>query len=260
MRQCLSGRRRGDRRRQRLDRRHRGARDAAGARVVIEPRRGYGRACAAGRRRGASGLRDRRAFSTATASDVPAFLPAIPDRALEGAADFVMGSRLRGRREPGSMTPQQFVAGRMAGALAADRLWRALYRHVTVARDPTRQAFGLGMREMTYGWNLEMQMRAARQACACSRSRSIIGGAGRRLESLRESARGRHRRGHGLRDLPSPDAGPARRGRRVTPTGSVMWRAAIRGQRRRHSLAERIRGGEAGRRRRATGRRHKVRR
>jgi glycosyltransferase involved in cell wall biosynthesis len=133
---------------------------SAGARVVIELRHGYGRACAAGvgaTRPDSEVL----IFLDGDGSDVPAFLPAIAGPVVEGAADFVMGSRLRGRREPGSLTPQQIVAGHMAGALL-----RIVYGQRFTDMSPFRairrdRLLRLGMREMTYGWNLEMQMRAA---------------------------------------------------------------------------------------------------
>jgi hypothetical protein len=79
----------------------------------------------------------------------------------EGKADFVMGSRLRGRREPGSMTPQQIVAGWLAGVLM-----KLTYGVTFTDMSPFRamrldRLHALGMTEQTYGWNLEMQMRAA---------------------------------------------------------------------------------------------------
>jgi glycosyltransferase involved in cell wall biosynthesis len=133
---------------------------AAGARVVSEPRRGYGRACATG----VAHLRPDAeivCFLDGDGSDVPHFLPAIIAPVACGEADFVMGSRLRGQREPGSMTPQQLVAGRLAGALM-----RAAYGVRFTDMSPFRsmrveQLRRLGMTETTYGWNLEMQMRAA---------------------------------------------------------------------------------------------------
>jgi hypothetical protein len=78
-----------------------------------------------------------------------------------GEADFVMGSRLRGHREPGSMTPQQIVAGWLAGILL-----RTAYGVRFTDMSPFRAARldrlrALGMSEPTYGWNLEMQMRVA---------------------------------------------------------------------------------------------------
>jgi glycosyltransferase involved in cell wall biosynthesis len=137
---------------------------AAGARVVSEQQRGYGRACAAGIR----ALRhdaDIVCFLDGDGSDVPDFLPAVVGPIVGGKADFVMGSRTRGRREPGSMTPQQLAAGWLAGLLL-----RATYGVRFTDMSPFRaMAAGrlrtLGMSEQTYGWNLEMQMRAAATHC-----------------------------------------------------------------------------------------------
>ena len=133
---------------------------AAGARVVSEPRRGYGRACATGVaaiRPGAEIV----SFLDGDGSDVPAFLPGVVGPVARGEAEFVMGSRLRGKREAGSMTPQQLVAGRLAGLLV-----RVVYGVSFTDMSPFRairvvDLRRLGMGETTYGWNLEMQMRAA---------------------------------------------------------------------------------------------------
>ena len=133
---------------------------AAGARVVVEPRRGYGRACAAG----VLGVRPDAeiiCFLDGDGSDVPRFLPDVIGPIARRQADFVMGSRLRGKREAGSMTPQQIVAGRLAGLLM-----RIVYRVAFTDMSPFRamrvaQLRNLGMGETTYGWNLEMQMRVA---------------------------------------------------------------------------------------------------
>ena len=132
----------------------------AGAQVVAEPTPGYGRACAAGVRaiRGESGIV---CFLDGDGSDVPAFLADVVGPLARNEADFVMGSRLRGRREPGSMTPQQLVAGRLAGILL-----RLIYGVRFTDMSPFRamrvaDLRNLGMRETTYGWNLEMQIRAA---------------------------------------------------------------------------------------------------
>ena len=132
----------------------------AGSRVISEPRRGYGRACAAG----VSGVRsdaDIVCFLDGDGSDVPSFLVAIAGPVARGEADFAMGSRPRGRREAGSMTPQQLVAGHLAGLLM-----RVVYGVHFTDMSPFRairaaQLRDLGMSEQTYGWNLEMQMRVA---------------------------------------------------------------------------------------------------
>lgn len=133
---------------------------AAGAQVVREPHRGYGRACAAGLR-AARADADIIGFLDGDGSDVPAFMPAVIGPLARREADFVMGSRLRGTREPGSMTPQQLVAGRLAGLLL-----RLVYGVRFTDMSPFRamraeQLRALGMRDETYGWNLEMQMRVA---------------------------------------------------------------------------------------------------
>ena len=133
---------------------------AAGARVVNEPQRGYGRACAAGVRAVRPDT-EVVCFLDGDGSDVASFLPRVVGPVARGEADFTMGSRLRGHREPGSMTPQQLVAGALAG-----RLMRLVYGVRFTDMSPFRamrlsQLRALGMREQTYGWNLEMQMRAA---------------------------------------------------------------------------------------------------
>jgi glycosyltransferase involved in cell wall biosynthesis len=133
---------------------------AAGARVVSEPRRGYGRACAAGLA-AVSPDTEIVCFLDGDGSDVPAFIGAVVAPVANNEADFVMGSRLRGRREPGSMTPQQIAAGWLAG-----RLLRLAYGARFTDMSPlramrTETLKTLGMAETTYGWNLEMQMRAA---------------------------------------------------------------------------------------------------
>jgi glycosyltransferase involved in cell wall biosynthesis len=135
------------------------ARDA-GARVVSEPQRGYGRACAAGLRAVRSDA-DIVCFLDGDGSDVPSYFADVVMPVTRGEADFVMGSRLRGRREPGSMTPQQLVAGHLAGMLL-----RLVYGVRFTDMSPFRairvaQLRSLAMSEQTYGWNLEMQMRVA---------------------------------------------------------------------------------------------------
>lgn len=131
---------------------------AAGARIVVEPRRGYGRACAAGV--AAVGAECQIvAFIDGDGSDDPAFAPAIIGPVLRGEVDFCMGSRVRGQSEPGSLTPQQIVAGRLAGLL----LWATYgvrFTDMSPFRAIRRDCLAaLGMAETTYGWNLEMQMR-----------------------------------------------------------------------------------------------------
>jgi glycosyltransferase involved in cell wall biosynthesis len=133
---------------------------AAGARVVHEPRRGYGRACAAGLAAVAPGT-EIVCFLDGDGSDVPIFIAAVVAPVASGEADFVMGSRLRGSRERGSRTPQQIAAGWLAGLLL--RLcYGARFTDMSPLRAMRTDTLRtLRMTEMTYGWNLEMQMRVA---------------------------------------------------------------------------------------------------
>jgi glycosyltransferase involved in cell wall biosynthesis len=133
---------------------------AAGARVVEERRRGYGRACAAGAR--AAGDCDVIVFLDGDGSDRPEVVPVLLAPILEGTHDFVIGSRTRGEREPGSMNALQIGAGHVAGALTR-LLYGVAYTDMCAFRAIRRESLDrLCMRETTYGWNLEMQMRAAR--------------------------------------------------------------------------------------------------
>jgi glycosyltransferase involved in cell wall biosynthesis len=131
---------------------------AAGARIVAEPRRGYGRACAAGL---AAVRGEIICFLDGDGSDVPAFMPNLMSPLAADRIDFVIGSRVRGNREPGSLSRQQIMAGWLAG-----RLLQLAYRVRFTDMSPFRamrveKLRALGMREETYGWNLEMQMRVA---------------------------------------------------------------------------------------------------
>jgi len=132
----------------------------AGARVVTAPR-GYGRACAAGVRALAPEC-DIVVFLDGDGSDVPALMNQLVDPIARGTHDFVIGSRTRGQREPGSMNFQQILSGRIAG-LILQLLYGVRYTDMCPFRAIRRDALAkLDMREETYGWNLEMQMKAAR--------------------------------------------------------------------------------------------------
>jgi glycosyltransferase involved in cell wall biosynthesis len=133
---------------------------AAGARVVTAPR-GYGRACAAG----VAALPpecDIVVFLDGDGSDCPELMNRLVDPIVAGTQDFVIGSRTRGKREPGSMNAQQIFAGYFAGLLLSI-LYGVRYTDMCPFRAIRRDALAkLSMQEETYGWNLEMQMKAAR--------------------------------------------------------------------------------------------------
>ncbi|MEY2546932.1 MAG: hypothetical protein QOG48_2049 [Verrucomicrobiota bacterium] len=133
----------------------------AGARVVSEPTRGYGRACLAGINAVAPDC-DVIVFLDGDGSDCPEFMTQLVDPIARGTHDFVIGSRTRGKRERGSMNAQQILSGYFAGMLMSI-LYGVRYTDMCPFRAIRRSSLeSLGMREMTYGWNLEMQMKAAR--------------------------------------------------------------------------------------------------
>ena len=133
---------------------------AAGARVIVEPRHGYGRALKAG----LAALAPATTivlFLDGDGSDRPEMIPAVLAPIEQGSADFALGSRVLGDREPGSLSPAQILAGRLAGLLLRLR-YGVRCTDMSPFRAIRREALDrLGMREETYGWNLEMQMRAA---------------------------------------------------------------------------------------------------
>lgn len=134
---------------------------AAGAKVVAEPLRGYGRACRAGVN-AMSSASEVMVFLDGDGSDCPEFMSQLVQPIIAGTHDFVIGSRTRGQREPGSMNFQQVASGYMAGFIL-----RLLYGVRFTDMSPFRAIRPetlrqLGMREETYGWNLEMQMRVGR--------------------------------------------------------------------------------------------------
>jgi glycosyltransferase involved in cell wall biosynthesis len=133
---------------------------AAGARVVAAPR-GYGRACAAGVAAVDSKC-EIVVFLDGDGSDCPEFMDRLVGPIIAGTHDFVIGSRTRGERERGSMNFQQIASGYGAGFLLR-LLYGVRYTDMCPFRAIRRETLNsLGMREPTYGWNLEMQMRAAR--------------------------------------------------------------------------------------------------
>lgn len=126
---------------------------------VIDAGRGYGRACLAG----ALAAREPVvAFLDGDGADRGDLLGWITEPVLAGTHDFVIASRTRGQRDPGSMFWHQVLAGRLAG-WGMGALYGASYSDMCAFRAIRKDVLvGLDMREMTYGWNIEMQMKAAR--------------------------------------------------------------------------------------------------
>jgi glycosyltransferase involved in cell wall biosynthesis len=156
---------------------------AAGARVVHEPTRGYGAACQAGALAAADA--DVIVFLDGDRNEDPRELAVVLAPVLADQADLVIGSRTRGGAEPGALTPQQRVGNRVVTLLL--RLlyglsltdigpFRAIHTHVL--RD-------LAMEHKTYGWPVEMVVKAVRRgyrvaevpvSCRARRGRSKVAG------------------------------------------------------------------------------------
>lgn len=131
-----------------------------GARVVAEPRRGYGRACLAGIA-ALSPEVDTVLFMDADAADRPEDLAALLAPIEAGEADLVIGARTHGV-EPGALTPQQRFGNALA-CLLIRLVWGVRYTDLGPFRVIRRDALArLRMRDDTWGWTVEMQVRAVR--------------------------------------------------------------------------------------------------
>lgn len=126
---------------------------------VIAAGPGYGRACLAAALAAAGS--EIVVFMDGDGADDPQAIVKLVEPILTGARDFVIGSRARGKRAPGSIAWHQLAAGRLAG-FAIRLLYDVRYSDMCALRAIRRDVLlDLGMREPTYGWNIEMQMRAA---------------------------------------------------------------------------------------------------
>lgn len=138
--------------------------EKTGAVVVNEPRPGYGWACLKGMEYAAQ-MEDKPdiiVFIDGDFSDYPEEMPDVVVPIIENDIDLVIGSRALGAKEKGSMTfPQRF------GNWLATRLMRIFYRVRYTDLGPFRAIkydalMKLGMSDKTYGWTIEMQLRAAK--------------------------------------------------------------------------------------------------
>ena len=134
----------------------------AGARVVFQPERGYGAACLAGIAALPPGT-EVVLFLDGDYSDDPAQAIDLLRALEEHQADLVLGSRTRGGPEPGSLTPQQRF-----GNWLSTTIIRLIYGHAYTDLGPfraiRREALSrLDMQDRTYGWTVEMQVKALQQ-------------------------------------------------------------------------------------------------
>ena len=130
-----------------------------GARVVQEPRRGYGRACLTGL--AAANSPDVVVFLDGDYSDRPSELPLLLAPITEGHADITLGSRLQGRRSVGALPWHQAFGNRLAAGLI-----NVLYGLKISDLGPFRAARAdvlraLALEETTYGWAVEMILKGS---------------------------------------------------------------------------------------------------
>ncbi len=141
-----------------------GTADAArhsGARVVSEPRRGYGSACLAGI--AALSSPDVVVFLDGDFSDRPEEMEALVGPILDGGADIVIGSRVLGQREAGALSPQARF-GNMLACFLIRLFWRRKHTDLGPFRAVRYSALKcLGMCDRDYGWTVEMQIKAIRR-------------------------------------------------------------------------------------------------
>ena len=134
-----------------------------GARVIPEPRRGYGRACLTGMANAENP--DAVVFLDGDYSDRPSELPILLAPIIEGRADITIGSRLGAQRTTGALPWHQAFGNRLAAGLI-----RLLYGVKITDLGPFRAARAgvlreLALEEATYGWAVEMILKGAVRGC-----------------------------------------------------------------------------------------------
>ena len=143
---------------------------SSGATVIDEERRGYGQACLAGMDyiKNSSYLPDIIVFLDADYSDYPQEMKDLVSAITEGGYDLVIGSRTIGERQKGALLPQALV-----GNYVATRLIKLFYRVDFTDLGPFRairydKLLSLDMRDKTFGWTVEMQVKAAKNGLRCT--------------------------------------------------------------------------------------------
>ena len=135
----------------------------AGAIVLDENRKGYGWACLKGIEHSKDIKTDIVVFMDGDYSDYPEEIVKVIAPILESDHDMVIGSRVLGKREKGSLTPQQVF-----GNWLATKLIRIFYRARFTDLGPFRAIKSealeqLNMSDKTYGWTIEMQIKASKE-------------------------------------------------------------------------------------------------
>ena len=139
---------------------------AAGAHVVYVAEAGYGRACLAAIH--AAGDHDILVFMDGDASDDPVDLPKVLAPILSGEFDMVIGSRILGDCDPGALTlPQRF--GNTLACWLMNLFWGYRFTDLGPFRAIRKESYdALKMQAPTFGWTVEMQVRALKQRLRCT--------------------------------------------------------------------------------------------
>lgn len=144
----------------------------AGATVLLEEKPGYGRACLKGMAYLKEKVKDLQpdvvVFIDGDYSDYPEQLPELLEPIENGDKDLVIGSRALGKRLKGSMTPQQVFGNKLATFMM-----KVLYKAKFTDLGPFRaikwkSLLQLNMQDKTYGWTVEMQVKALKHGMACT--------------------------------------------------------------------------------------------
>ncbi len=141
-----------------------------GATVVSEGKKGYGQACLAGISyiKSSSYLPDIIVFLDGDYSDYPREMKTLLSPITDSGYDLVIGSRTIGERQKGALLPQALV-----GNYVATRLIKLFYGVSFTDLGPFRairydKLLSLGMRDRTFGWTVEMQVKAAKKGLRCA--------------------------------------------------------------------------------------------
>ncbi len=130
-----------------------------GAQVVHENKKGYGFACLKGLEEAAGA--EIIVFLDGDFSDFPEEMGLLIEPIAKNEADLVIGSRIKGRREKGAMLPHSFMANILFSFILRMR-WGLRVTDIGPFRAiRSSQLSSLGMEEGTYGWTLEMMIKAA---------------------------------------------------------------------------------------------------
>ncbi len=141
---------------------------ANGAIVTSAPVAGYGRACLAGIAVAKELGSDIIVFLDGDRSDYPDQMQRLVEPILSGQNDMVIGSRMQGNRAPGALTPQQYFGNSLACSLIK-LFWGFRYTDLGPFRAILVDALDiLEMRSPTFGWTVEMQIKALQHGLSVS--------------------------------------------------------------------------------------------